>query len=205
MIRPVRVRRADHREPREREADRAGRGSLADDDVELEVLHRGIEDLLDGTPQAVDLVDEEHVTLVELREDRREVAGALQRRTRRDVHANPELVCDDARQCRLAEPRRSGEQQMVSGLTAASSGLEDDAEVILQLALADELVERTRSQADFERELRRIWRRLEQLLTHGCAPTRGAAALRAATQPSHLRVRGRASRRAPHRGRSRGQ
>ena len=61
------------------------RGALADDDVELEVLHRGIEDLLDGPTEAVDLVDEEHVALVELREDRREVAGALQRGTRGDV------------------------------------------------------------------------------------------------------------------------
>ncbi len=104
----------------------------------------------------MDLVDEEHVALVELREDRREVAGALERGTRRDVHANPELVCDDPCERGLAEPRRAGEQEVVSGLTAASSGLEDDAEVIFQLALADELVERTRSQADFERELCRV-------------------------------------------------
>ena len=34
------------------------------DDVELVVLHRRIEDLLDGRRHAVDLVDEEHLVLL---------------------------------------------------------------------------------------------------------------------------------------------
>ena len=53
---------------------RARRRPLPDDDVELEVLHRRIEHLLDDAVQAVDLVDEEHVAALEVGEDRREVA-----------------------------------------------------------------------------------------------------------------------------------
>jgi hypothetical protein len=52
---------ADQREARQIEAHRARARSLSDQDVELEVLHRRVEDLLDRRRQPVDLVDEEHV------------------------------------------------------------------------------------------------------------------------------------------------
>ena len=69
---------ADEREARQRQADARGGGALADDDVELEVLHRRVEDLLDGTGQTVDLVDEQDIALVELGEDGRQVTGAFE-------------------------------------------------------------------------------------------------------------------------------
>ena len=64
------------------EADGAGARALAEDDVELEVLHGRIEDLLDRPAQAVDLVDEEHVALGQVGEDGGQVAGPHQRRAR---------------------------------------------------------------------------------------------------------------------------
>jgi hypothetical protein len=89
--------------------DRAGRGTLAQHDVELEVLHGRVQDLLDGARQAVDLVDEEHVALVELGEDRRQVAGPLERRAGGDVEVHAHLGGDDAGQRGLAEAGRPGE------------------------------------------------------------------------------------------------
>ena len=59
---------------------RARGRTLADDDVDVEVLHRRVEDFLDRRGQAVDLVDEERVALLEIREDGHEIAGLLQRR-----------------------------------------------------------------------------------------------------------------------------
>ena len=56
-------RRADQRERLQRHLDRSRAGPLADDDVELEVLHRRIEDFLDRRRHAVNLVDEEHFAL----------------------------------------------------------------------------------------------------------------------------------------------
>jgi hypothetical protein len=53
--------RADEREARQVEPHRARADPLADQQIELEVLHRGIEDLLDRGREAVDLVDEQHV------------------------------------------------------------------------------------------------------------------------------------------------
>ena len=119
-------RRPDERERRQRQADARCRRALADDDVELEVLHRRVQDLLDRPRQAVDLVDEQDVALLQLGEDRRQVAGPFQRRARRDVQGHAHLGGGDAGQRRLAEPGRAGEQQVVDGLAAPPGGLDDD-------------------------------------------------------------------------------
>ena len=81
--------------------------------------------------------------------------------------AGPDVMCsvhahlgrDDAGQRRLAQPGRPGEEQVVDRLAPAAGGLEDDAEVLLQLALTDELVERARPQARLDDVLDRRRRR----------------------------------------------
>ena len=65
------------------EPDAAGRRALADEDVELEVLHGRIEDLLDRPVEPVDLVDEQDVALLEIGEQGGQVAGPDQHRARR--------------------------------------------------------------------------------------------------------------------------
>ena len=97
--------RADQRERRQVELDAARGRAFADHDVDLEILERRIEDFLDDRRQAVDLVDEQHVVRLEVGEQRREVAGALEHRARRLAQVDAELVRDDVRQRRLAEAR----------------------------------------------------------------------------------------------------
>ena len=137
----MRVVAPDQRERRQREPDRRRCRALADDDVELEVLHRRVQDLFDDPRQAVDLVDEQHVALAELGEDGRQVAGAFERRTRRDVHVHAHLDGNDAGQAGLAEAGWPGEQQVVGRLAAHLGRLEHDGQVLFQLALADELAQ----------------------------------------------------------------
>ena len=74
---------ADQRELRQIDLHRARRRPLADDQIELEILHRRIEHLLDRRIEPVDLVDEQHVALFEIGEQRREIAGLGDHRTRR--------------------------------------------------------------------------------------------------------------------------
>ena len=62
------------------DAHAARRRPLADDEVELEILHRRIQHFLDGRLQAVDFVDEQHVARLQVGQDRGEVAGALDHR-----------------------------------------------------------------------------------------------------------------------------
>ena len=73
----------DHREAVEAEAQRLRAGARAGDEVEGEVLHRRVQRLLDGVVEAVDLVDEEDVAVVERGEDRGEHALVLERRAPR--------------------------------------------------------------------------------------------------------------------------
>ena len=65
---------ADERETGKVDAHRARRRSLADDEIELKVLHGRIEDFLDRRIEPVDLVDEQHVAVFEIGEEGCEVA-----------------------------------------------------------------------------------------------------------------------------------
>ena len=108
---PARARRgADQREPRKLQADAARRGPLAEHDVELEVLQRRVEHLFDRARHPVDLVDEQHVALLEVREDRREIAGPVERGAGRRLEPDAHLVRHDLRRassCRVPAGRRT--------------------------------------------------------------------------------------------------
>ena len=146
-------RRADERERLELELERPRRRPLADDDVELEVLHRRIEHLLDDTVQAMDLVDEEHVAALEVGEDRGDVARPLEDRPRRAAQLHPHLLGDDVGERRLAETRGAGEQHVVEDVLARARGVDRDREVALHRRLSDVLGERRRTERDVERHL----------------------------------------------------
>ena len=142
--------RADQRERRQVERQRARGRPLADDDVEPEVLERRVEDLLDRAVQAVDLVDEEHVARLERGEDRGDVALALERRAGDLADADAELLADDLRERGLAEAGRAREQDVVERLAARLRRVERDRELLLHALLADEVGERLRAQRAVE-------------------------------------------------------
>ena len=74
----------------------------------------------------MDLVDEEHITLAELGEDRREVAGALERRSGGHVEVHTHLGGDDAGERGLSETGWAGEEQVISCLRATPRRFQDD-------------------------------------------------------------------------------
>ena len=119
VMRPVRVVAPMSVKRGQLEADRARRRTLPDHDVELEVFHRRIEHLFDRARQAVDLVDEQHVAVVEVGEDGGEVAGAFERGPARDAQADVHLGGHDPRERGLAEAGRTGEQEVVDRLARA--------------------------------------------------------------------------------------
>ena len=131
-------------------ADAARRRPLADHDVDLVVLHGRVEDLLDGGVEAVDLVDEEDVALLEVGEQAGDVDLALERRPGRGVHADAELLGDDAGERRLAEAGRPGDEHVVERVAALLGGLDEDLELLLGHALPDEVGEPARPQAELE-------------------------------------------------------
>ena len=125
-------------------------GPWPDDDVEPEVLERRVEDLLDGRVQPVDLVDEEHVARLERGQDRGDVALPLERRAGDRADADAELLADDVREARLAEPRRADEQHVVERLAPRDRRGEHDLELLLEPLLADELGQVARPQRAVE-------------------------------------------------------
>ena len=129
------------------EPDAPGGRTLADEDVELEVLHGRIEDLLDRAVQPVDLVDEQDVALLEVGEQGGQVAGPHQDRSGGDPQPGAHLGGHDAGQRRLAQAGWPGEQEVVGGLLPLEGRLDHDLEVLGQLALAHELGQRPRAEA----------------------------------------------------------
>ena len=123
------------------ELDGAGRRALPDQDVELEVLHRRVEDLLDHRAQAVDLVDEEHVPGLEAGEQRGHVARALQHRARGLAQPDAHLPGDDVGEGGLAEARRTEHQQVVQGLAPPACGLDEDGELLPDRRLTHEVLQ----------------------------------------------------------------
>src|SRR5262245_19243274 len=175
------------REPGQVESDRARRRPLPDDDVELEVLHRGVQDLLHRAGEPVHLVDEEDVTVVEVGEDGGEVAGALQGGPAGDAQCHTELGGDDPGQRRLPGSGWAGEQQVVDGLAPPSGRAEQDVEVLLEPLLTHELGEAPRAERRLLGALDRVRGRAEQLFPrHGLPPTastRRAGGLRRGRRP----------------------
>ena len=154
---------ADQSKMLDRQFDRPRGGSLADHDVNLEILHRRIENLLDDMAQAMDFIDEKDVTFVEIGEQRRQIAGALHHRPRcgLDIHAH--LPSDDIRERSFAESRRSMKENMVEHVMARARRLDGDFEICLDLLLADVFVEAARPEIDlvtqvlFSFSCRRSW------------------------------------------------
>ena len=195
-------------------------GPLAQHDVQLEVLHGRVEDLFDGPGQPVDLVDEEHVAGLEPGQDGGQVAGPLEGGARGDLDADAHLVGDDAGQGGLAQARAdrptAGGRRAGPAGAAASRTID---EVLLDLGLTDELVERAGAQARVvvgdlvhhvghgllrergSRPGRRRWAHRPC----GLRLRRGAAALRGAGRRARRRRAGRRPPAGPRRGRSPGR
>ena len=117
----------------------------------------------------MNLVDEEDVALLQIGEQRREIAGLGDHRARGGAEIDAELARHDLSERGLAEARGSGEQHVVERLAAAARRLDEDPEIGADLGLADELGERLRP----ERGLRLVLvpsHRLEHPLSHAPAP-----------------------------------
>ena len=132
---------AHQRELGQVERDEPRARALPHGDRELAVLHRRIEGLLERPRQAVDLVHEEDRPRLEPGEVRGDVALALEGRPGGLAELHAELGGDDLGERGLAQPGGPGEQHVVERLVAAASRLDEDAQLLLDGLLPDELVE----------------------------------------------------------------
>src|SRR5690606_2673536 len=138
----------DQREWMERQLEDLRVGPLSVHDVDVEVFDRGVEVLLDDGREAVDLVDEEHVVGLELGEERSELPLVLDGGRGGRVEGRASLLGDDQRERGLPETGRAAEEHVVDGIAAPLRRLDEDAEVLLDLSLADEFLEARGPEAD---------------------------------------------------------
>ena len=97
----------------------------------------------------MDLIHEQDVVLVEIGQQRRQIAGLFNGRAGGDADVDAHLLGDDAGQRGLAQARRAVEQHMVQRLRAAAGGLDEDGEVLLGLLLSDVLLQCAGTQGRF--------------------------------------------------------
>lgn len=129
---------ADEGKRRKIEAQRSRGRPLADDHVDLEILHRGIEHLFDGPAKPVYLVDEQDIPRLKRGQDRGEIAFTFDHRPAGCVEADLELERDNPCQGGLPEARRTGQQHVIQGLFALLGCLEKDSQLLARGLLTDE-------------------------------------------------------------------
>src|SRR5579862_3444030 len=142
-------RRADECELGEVDLHRARRRSRADNEIELKILHRRIKDFLDRRIETVNLVDEQYVAILEIGQERREIAGLGDHRTGRATEIDAELARQNLRQSGLAETRRTDEQHVIERFTPPARRFDEYAEIFSRLFLADEFRKALRPQRAF--------------------------------------------------------
>jgi len=121
-------------------------GSLVDDELALERVHGLVHVLFQDARQAVNLVDEDDLVLLDMAQHAEQLGGILERRARRHLDGNLELAGNDVRECGLPQPGRSVEQHVIERVAALLRGLDEHAQVLLELGLADELFQPARAQ-----------------------------------------------------------
>src|SRR5208282_805899 len=132
---------------------RARGWALADHDVELVVFERGVEDLFQRRLQTMHFINEKHLPVTEIGEDRGQVALDLQRGAGSLLEGGAELVGDDVGQRSFAEAGRSVEQDVVERLTARLGRLDGDVEILFYLVLADEFLQTLRAKLELKRRI----------------------------------------------------
>src|SRR5271167_5186080 len=135
----------DHRERLYRELHGPRSRPFSDHNIELEVLHRRIENLFDHSCETMDLVDEQYVTLIEIVHDCGKIACTFDRRPRGYPQVDTELTRDDMSQRGLAEAGRSGKQNVIERLAAYARRLDRHRENLPDALLSDEFGERART------------------------------------------------------------
>ena len=136
---------ADQRERGQVELQRTRCRPFANHDVDLVVLHRRIEHLLDNRAQAVDLVDKQHVMRLEVRQQRSEVTGLFKHGAGGLAQVGFHFIGNDVGKRCLAKARRAEDQHMIQRFRTLARSADEDLHLVTHGRLADVLAETARA------------------------------------------------------------
>ena len=120
-------------------ANGSGGGALIDDDIDPKIFDGGIEVLFDHFGEAVDFVDEENVALLQSGEETSEVTCFFDGGTGGGADGGVHFGSKNVSERGFAEARGAAEEEVIEGLRAGASGIEEDAESVLEFGLAGEV------------------------------------------------------------------
>src|SRR5580704_8648946 len=115
----------------------AGAGTLANDEIDAEIFHGGIEDFFDGGLQAMNFVEKENFLFFERGENGGEIAFAFEERASAGFDGDGEFIGDNLRESGFAEAGRAVEEDVVESFTAVASGFEGDGDIFFDAFLAN--------------------------------------------------------------------
>ena len=94
----------DERKPREIQFHRSGRRPLPDHEIELIVFHRRIERLFDGGRESMNLIDEQDIVFLKIRQDGGQIARMAQDQTGGRAEGRSHLTSNNVGDGGLAKP-----------------------------------------------------------------------------------------------------
>ena len=97
--------------------------ALAQDDVDGKVLHGGVENLLIGAVQPMNLIHKKDIPFVEVCQHSDQIAGLFNGGTGGNAHVDAHLICNDLCHRGLAKSRRTIEQNVIERLIAHAGGV----------------------------------------------------------------------------------
>ena len=97
----------------------------------------------------MNLVDEEHLAVAEIRENGGQIARLLQHRPRGGANRRAQLVGDHVGERGLAETRRAVQQHVIERFAALTRRRDRHLQVLANAILPDVVVNRARPQAGF--------------------------------------------------------
>ena len=101
----------------------------------------------------MNLINEEHLTRLQIRDDGSQITGAFDHGASGDTQRSSHLARDHMGQRGLAQPRGTVEEHMVEGLAAFTRRLYEHPQVVAEPTLADELAQIRGTEALFEAAL----------------------------------------------------
>ena len=137
---------ADQRKGLQFNPHRARRRPRTNHQIKFKILKRGIKHLFHHRVEAVNFIDEQHITRLEIGQDRRQIARLGQHRPRCHAKTHTQFAADDLGQCGFTQARRAIKQCMIHGLTALTCGLNEHFKIGPRLGLANKLIQTLRTQ-----------------------------------------------------------
>ena len=124
--------------------------SLPDDHIDAKIFHRGIQNFFHRGLQAMYFVEKENLFALKRSKNRRQIAFAIQQRSRTRFNRDVQFVRDNLRQRRFAQPRRPIQQHMIERFPAAARRFDGDLNILFHPLLSDVFAQPRRPNAGFD-------------------------------------------------------